>query len=65
VTDFFQTLGTETLQQIYLLDQNGVEVERFATSEKIYDIHELASGIYTLILKFTDNETKHVKIVKL
>ncbi len=65
VTDFFQVVQTEDLQQVLLLNQNGVEVKQFDPLDKLYDIRELASGIYTLILKFTDHETKHIKVVKL
>ncbi len=65
VTDFFQVAEAENLQEVFLLDQNGAEVKEFDPSEKLYDIREVASGMYTLILKFTDHETKHLKVVKL
>lgn len=65
VTDVFRVAKTENLCLVLLLDQNGAEIKQFDPSEKLYDIREVASGIYTLILKFTDHETKHIKVVKL
>jgi hypothetical protein len=64
-TDFFQIISEKELQKISLLDQNGAEVKQFVPSNYLYDIRELASGIYTIILTFKNNETKHIKVVKL
>ncbi len=64
-TDFLQVTAKNEIQQISLLDQNGSEVKRFVPSNNLYDIRELASGVYTIILTFNNNETKYIKIVKL
>jgi|GEM_PF-4130363 len=64
-SDFLQITGDGEIQQIVILDQNGAEVKRFVPSNNLYDIRELASGVYTIILKFTDNESQHIKVVKL
>ncbi|MNY31090.1 hypothetical protein D3C86_1652370 [compost metagenome] len=63
-TDFLQIVTSGELQEVILQNQNGVEVKRFATQKNLYDIRELASGVYTIILTFNNNETKHIKIVK-
>ena len=64
-SDFLQITADGELQQIVVLDQNGEEVKQFVPSNNLYDIRELASGIYTIILTFNNNETKHIKVVKL
>ncbi len=64
-TDFLQITTDRELQQIVVLDQNGAEVKQFVPSNNLYDIRELSSGVYTIILKFNNNETKHIKVVKL
>lgn len=63
--DFFQIGADEEFHEILVLDQFGSEVKRFVPSNNLYDIRELASGIYTIILAFNGNETKHIKMVKL
>ncbi|WP_341907599.1 T9SS type A sorting domain-containing protein [Fluviicola taffensis] len=64
-SDFLQITADGELQQIVVLDQNGAELKQFVPSNNLYDIRELASGIYTIILTFNNNETKHIKVVKL
>ncbi|WP_343636322.1 T9SS type A sorting domain-containing protein [Fluviicola sp.] len=64
-TDFLQISTSNLLQQILVLDQNGAVVKQFAPSNNLYDIRELASGVYTIILKFNNNDTQHIKVVKL
>jgi hypothetical protein len=63
--DFFQIGADEEFHEVLVLDQFGSEVKRFVPSNNLYDIRELASGIYTIILTFNGNETKHIKMVKL
>ncbi|MNJ84748.1 hypothetical protein D3C87_22070 [compost metagenome] len=62
--DFLQIATSRELHEIIFQNQNGLEVKRFATNKNLYDIRELASGVYTIILTFNNNETKHIKIVK-
>jgi hypothetical protein len=64
-TDYIQVASDKAFTEIVIQDQNGSEVKRFAPSNNLYDIRELASGIYTIILTFNNNETKHIKVVKL
>jgi hypothetical protein len=63
--DFFTISEAEYLQQITLLDHNGSEIKQFDTLNKLHDIRDLSAGVYLLILKFNENETKHIKLVKL
>ncbi|MDR0803232.1 T9SS type A sorting domain-containing protein, partial [Fluviicola sp.] len=64
-SDFLQIAATEELQQVILLDQSGAEVKEFDPLNKLFDLREVASGIYTLILTYTNYETTHIKVVKL
>jgi hypothetical protein len=63
-TDFLQISTSKPLQQILVLDQTGATVKQFVPSNNLYDIRELASGIYTIILTFNDNDSQHIKVVK-
>lgn len=62
--DFFQIGADEEFHEILVLDQFGSEVKRFVPSNNLYDIRELASGVYTIILTFNDNDSQHIKVVK-
>lgn len=64
-TDFLQISTIKHLEQILVLNQNGATVKQFAPSNNLYDISELASGVYTIILKFNNNDSQHIKVVKL
>src|SRR5690606_19965053 len=63
-TDFLQIATSRQLHEVVFQNQYGVEVKRFVTKKNLYDIRELASGVYNIILTFNNNETKHIKIVK-
>ncbi len=63
-SDFLQIGTNREFSEMIVQDQNGVDVKRFATKKNLYDIRELASGVYTIILTFNNHETKHIKIVK-
>lgn len=65
VTDYLQITSSKAFQQIAVLDQNGSIIKQFVPSNNLYDIRELASGIYTILLTFSGNETKHIQVVKL
>ena len=63
-SDFLQIVTTQEIKKVLVVDQNGKEMKRFVPSNNLYDIRELASGVYTIILTFNDNATKYIKIVK-
>jgi hypothetical protein len=63
-TDYLRILTSKSLQQIRVLDQTGATIKEFVPSNNLYDIRELASGVYTIILTFNDNESQHIKVVK-
>jgi hypothetical protein len=63
--DFIRITAKEEIRQIRVLDQAGAEVKRFAPSDNLYDIRELASGLYTIILTFNNDETKYIQVIKL
>ena len=65
VNDLFEVSGYETLQELVLLDKNGSEVRYFDISDKLHDISDLSAGVYMLVIKFNENETTHIKLVKL
>ncbi len=65
VTDFFQIVASEEPNRVILMDSYGSEVRVFDSSDKIFDIREVAQGVYTIILTFNNNETKHIQVVKL
>ncbi|MGV3613401.1 MAG: T9SS type A sorting domain-containing protein [Fluviicola sp.] len=63
-TDFLQLATSREISEMILQNQNGAEVKRFVAKKNLYDIRDLASGVYTIILTFNNHETKHIKIVK-
>jgi hypothetical protein len=63
--DFIRITAKEEIRQIRVLDQAGAEVKRFAPLNNLYDIRELDSGLYTIILTFNNDETKHIQVIKL
>ena len=63
-SDFLQIVTTQKIEKSFVVDQNGKEIKQLVPSNNLYDIRELASGVYTIILTFNNNETKHIKIVK-
>lgn len=63
-SDFLQIMTTQEIEKVLVVDQNGMQVKQFAPSDNLYDIRELASGVYTIILTFSNHETRHSKIVK-
>lgn len=63
-TDYLQVSTSKPLQRILVLDQAGAAIKQFVPSNNLYDIRELASGVYTIILTFNDNESQHIKVVK-
>ena len=63
-TDFLQIATSKSLQHILVTDQIGATVKQFVPSDNLYDIRELASGVYTIILTFNNNESQYIQVVK-
>lgn len=63
--DFLQIASDKEILTIAVVDQNGTEVKQFVSSNNLYDLRGLASGIYTIVLTFNNHETTHIKVVKL
>lgn len=63
-SDFLQIVTTQEIEKVLVVDQTGAEVKQLVSSNNLYDIRALASGIYTIILTFNNYETKYIKIVK-
>lgn len=64
-TDFVQIASDKEFTEIIVLDQHGSKIKQFAPSNNLYDLSDLASGVYTIVLIFNNHETKHIKVTKL